>query len=249
MSGNELLAGPKRTDQGLRGKIEPVLKPANKSTLHKDIMEQMIQAIKDKLWAPGSKLPGEQSLAATFGVSRNCMREVLKALEHSGVVEARPGHGTFLSRNADKIVDGADVATAIFEDSSYNDLMEVRRLLEGQAAYSAAERATPEDIEKLENILKGEERGETLDIIHDRFHEAVVELSGNRLLGKLLESLRGEIQAQRQFHYAVLPDQDRLEHWKVLEAIKTGDPGKAWKAMLHHVDYFWRKAPQAKSGR
>lgn len=224
-----------------------MLKPANKSTLHKDIMEQMIKAIKDKLWEPGTKLPGEQSLAATFGVSRNCIREVLKALEHAGVIEAKPGHGTFLSRNAGKIVAGADLATAIFENSSYNDLMEVRRLLEGQAAYSAAERATSEDIEKLEEILRGEDRGESLDSIHDRFHDAVVEISGNRLLGKLLESLRNEIQAQRQFHYAVLPDQDRLEHWIVLEAIKSRDPGKAWKAMLHHVDYFWRKAPNTKA--
>jgi len=223
-----------------------VLKPANKSTLHKDIMAQMIQAIQDKLWAPGSKLPGEQTLAATFGVSRNCMREVLKALEHGGVVEAKPGHGTFLSANADKIADGTGVATALFEDSSYSDLMQIRRLLEGQAAYSAAERATPEDLEKLEKILKGEE-GESLDSIHERFHEAVVDISGNRLLKKMLESLRNEIREQRQFHYKVLTDEDKLEHWKVLEAIKSRDSGKAWKAMLKHVDYFWKKPGQVKN--
>lgn len=224
-----------------------MLKPANKSTLHKDIMAQMIQAIQDRLWAPGSKLPGEQALAATFGVSRNCMREVLKALEHSGVVEARPGHGTFLSPNADKIASGTDLAAELFENSSYNDLMEVRRLLEGQAAYSAAERATSTDLEMLENILNGEERGESLDTIHNRFHEAVVEISRNRLLGKLLESLRNEIQDQRQFHFSILPDEDRREHWKVLEAIKSRDPGKAWKAMLKHVDYFWKKPGQGKN--
>ena len=223
-----------------------MLKPANKSTLHKDIMDQMIKAIQDKLWAPGSKLPGEQALAATFGVSRNCMREVLKALEHAGVVEAKPGHGTFLSANADKSANGATVATALCEDSSYSDLMQIRRLLEGQAAYSAAERATPEDLEKLERILKGEE-GESLDEIHDRFHETVVDISGNRLLKKMLESLRNEIREQRQFHYKVLTDEDRLEHWKVLEAIKSRDSGKAWKAMLKHVDYFWKKPGQVKN--
>ena len=223
-----------------------MLKPANKSTLHKDIMDQMIKAIQDKLWAPGSKLPGEQALAATFGVSRNCMREVLKALEHAGVVEAKPGHGTFLSANADKIANGATVATALFEDSSYSDLMQIRRLLEGQAAYSAAERATPEDLEKLERILKGEE-GESLDEIHEQFHETVVDISGNRLLQKMLESLRNEIREQRQFHYKVLTDEDRLEHWKVLEAIKSRDSGKAWKAMLKHVDYFWKKPGQVKN--
>jgi GntR family transcriptional repressor for pyruvate dehydrogenase complex len=223
-----------------------MLKPANKSTLHKDIMDQMIKAIQDKLWAPGSKLPGEQALAATFGVSRNCMREVLKALEHAGVVEAKPGHGTFLSANANKIANGATVATALFEDSSYSDLMQIRRLLEGQAAYSAAERATPEDLEKLERILKGEE-GESLDEIHEQFHETVVDISGNRLLKKMLESLRNEIREQRQFHYKVLTDEDRLEHWKVLEAIKSRDSGKAWKAMLKHVDYFWKKPGQVKN--
>lgn len=223
-----------------------MLKPANKSTLHKDIMDQMVKAIQDRLWEPGSKLPGEQALAATFGVSRNCMREVLKALEHAGVVEAKPGHGTFLCANADKIADGTGVASALFEASSYSDLMQIRRLLEGQAAYSAAERATPDDLEKLERILKGEE-GESLDEIHDRFHETVVDISGNRLLKKMLESLRNEIREQRQFHYKVLTDEDRLEHWKVLEAIKTRDSGKAWKAMLKHVDYFWKKPGQVKN--
>ena len=223
-----------------------MLKPANKSTLHKDIMDQMIQAIQEKLWEPGSRLPGEQALASTFGVSRNCMREVLKALEHAGVVEAKPGHGTFLSPNADRITSGTTVATALFENSDYNDLMEVRRLLEGQAAYSAAERATPKDLENLEKILRGEE-GESLDSIHDRFHDAVVEISGNRLLKKMLESVRNEIKEQRQFHFRVLSDEDRLEHWKVLEAIKSRDSGKAWKAMLKHVDFFWKKPGQAKN--
>ncbi len=223
-----------------------MLKPANKSTLHKDIMDQMIKAIQDKLWTPGSRLPGEQALAATFGVSRNCMREVLKALEHAGVVEAKPGHGTFLSANADRIANGTGVAAALFEDSSYSDLMQIRRLLEGQAAYSAAERATPADLEKLERILNGEDGG-SLDEIHDRFHETVVDISGNRLLKKMLESLRNEIKEQRQFHYKVLTDEDRLEHWKVLEAIKSRDSGKAWKAMLKHVDYFWKKPGQVKT--
>jgi GntR family transcriptional regulator, transcriptional repressor for pyruvate dehydrogenase complex len=227
-------------------RIEPVLKPANKFTLHKDIMAQMIQAIQDKLWIPGSKLPGEQALATTFGVSRNCIREVLKALEYAGVLEAMPGHGTFLSANADKITTGTSAATALFEDSSYSDLMQIRRVLEGQAAYSAAERATPEDLEKLERILKGGE-GESLDTIHDRFHEAVIDISGNRLLKRMLESLRKEIREQRQFHYKVLTDEDRLEHWNVLEAIKSQDPGKAWKAMLKHVDYFWKKPSQVKN--
>lgn len=218
-----------------------MLKHANRSTLHDDVMLQMIQAIKNNHWPPGSKLPGEQALAATFGVSRTSIREVLKALAYSGVLEARPGQGTFLSKNAERILNGTELASTIFSDSSYKDLMEIRRLLEGQAAYWATERATPEDIEKLESILNGEERGESLNDIHDRFHDALIELSGNKLLVKLSGFLRSEVSSQRELHYTLLPDEDRREHWKVLESIKSGVPAKAQKAMIQHVNFFWKK--------
>ena len=208
-------------------------------------MAQMINAIKENHWAPGGRLPGEQALAATFGVSRTCIREVLKALAHSGVLEAHPGQGTFLSENADRILNGTQLAVTMFSDSSYTELMEIRQLLEGQAAYWAAQRATPEDLDRLEYILKGEERGESLNDIHDAFHNAIVEISGNKLLFKLLDSLRGEILAQRKFHYSILPDEDRREHWKVLEAMRTKSAQKAWEAMIHHVNYFWKKRYEA----
>jgi GntR family transcriptional repressor for pyruvate dehydrogenase complex len=222
-----------------------VLKHANRSTLHDDVMAQMIAAIKENHWTPGSRIPGEQSLAATFGVSRTCIREVLKALAHSGVLEAHPGQGTFLSENADRILNGTQLAVTMFSDSSYTELMEIRQLLEGQAAYWATQRATPADLDRLEYILRGEERGESLNDIHDAFHNAIVEISGNRLLVKLLDSLRGEIWAQRKFHYSILPDEDRREHWKVLEAMRSKSPQKAWEAMIHHVNYFWKKQYEA----
>lgn len=217
------------------------LKRANRSTLHDDVMAQMIEAIKSNHWAPGSRLPGEKALAKTFAVSRACIREVLKALAYSGVLQAHPGQGTFLSENADKILNGTHVAAQIFSDSSYADLMEVRQLLESQAAYWAALRGKPEDFDLLERILQGEERGESLDDIHDAFHNAIVEISGNKVLVKLLDSLRAEIWAQREFHYSILPDEDKREHWKVLEAMRSKSPHEARKAMISHVNFFWRK--------
>ena len=204
-------------------------------------MEQMINAIKEGQWAPGSMLPGEKTLAETFGVSRACIREVLKALAHAGVLEARPGQGTFLSTSADKVLNGTQFSQAMFSEFSYTELVEVRRLLEGQAAYWAAERATPESIEKLESILKGDEAGGSIAEIHDRFHTALVEMSGNRLLVKLHNSLRSEIIAQREFHYSVLSDADPKQHWEIFEAVKSRSPDKAWKAMLKHVDFYWKK--------
>lgn len=218
-----------------------MLKQANRYTLHDDIMEQMITAIKENHWAPGSKLPAEQSLAATFGVSRSCIREVLKALAHSGVLEARPGQGTFLSPSADRILNGSQLAKAMFSEYTYTELIEIRRLLEGQAAFWAASRATPEDLARLEETLRGGEKGDTIDTIHEKFHSAVVELSGNRILVKLLHSLRGEILTQREFHKVVLPAEDRQQHWAIYEAIHERDPQKARRLMLKHVDFYWKK--------
>jgi GntR family transcriptional repressor for pyruvate dehydrogenase complex len=219
-----------------------VLKHANRSTLYDDIMFQMVNAIRDGHWASGSRLPGEQLLAGTFGVSRACIREVLKALTYTGVLEAHPGHGTFVSKNASKILNGTQLMEGMLSDSfSYSELMEIRRLLEGQAAYWAAERSDAEDIERLEHILRGEERGEPLYDIHDAFHNAIIDMAGNRMLVKLLSFLRVDIWTQRKFHSGILPDGDRREHWNVLNAIKTGSPAKARKAMLQHVDFFWKK--------
>jgi GntR family transcriptional repressor for pyruvate dehydrogenase complex len=218
-----------------------VLRHAKKSTLYDDVMIQMVEAIKENHWSPGSKLPGEKTLAATFGVSRASVREVLKALAYTGVLEARPGQGTFLSINANQILSGMQLATTMLSGSSYTELMQIRQLLEGQAAYWATENATPEDIKRLEYILKGEERGESLFDIHDKFHIAIVEMSNNHLLIKLLNFLRDEIWQQREVHYSILPDMDRREHWKVLDAIKSGSPAKARRAMTQHVNFFWKK--------
>lgn len=218
-----------------------MLKRANKSTLHGDIMQQMITAIKEKQWAPGSKLPSEIKLAETFGVSRTSIREVLKALAHSGILESHSGKGTFLSPSAEKILNGTKLTEAMFSEFSYTELIEVRRLLEGQAVYWATERATPEGIEHLEDILKGSERGETSYEVHDKFHTEIVRLSGNRLLIKLVESLREEIVAQREFHYSILPETDRQQQWQILEAIKSGSPEKAWEIMMKHINFFWEK--------
>ena len=71
-------------------------KPISRVNLHSEVMQQITAAIQSGQWKPGSKLPGEIALAEMFQVSRTCIREVLKALAYSGVVESRSGVGTFV---------------------------------------------------------------------------------------------------------------------------------------------------------
>lgn len=216
-----------------------MLKPVNRTTLHREVMQQMTAAIREGQWEVGSKLPGEMALAEIFQVSRTCIREVLKALAYSGVVESRSGVGTFLLEmpHEDLGLNVVDMLTT----SSYTELLEMRKLLEGQAAYWASERATPEDLDRLGKVLAGEGE-ETLNQIHYNFHTCIVALSKNSILIHMVTELLAEFKKLRDLNFTILPDADRLEHWQVFEAIQNGPPARARKLMSQHVDFVWKKS-------
>ncbi|MDD2206898.1 MAG: FadR/GntR family transcriptional regulator [Aminobacterium sp.] len=214
-----------------------MFKPASKSTLHENVLNQIIEAIKKGVWEPGMKLPGEQSLAKTFGVSRNCIREVLKALELSGIVEAHPGDGTYLSLNALRNIANMEFVANLFEESTLKELVEARSLLEGQIAYWAAERATSEEIEKLEKLLLENEKNPDADI-HNKFHNILAEMAGNRFILRLLESIRNELATQRLIFKNFSPEalkQHRKENMEICQAIKNRDSEKAREIIHRHV--------------
>lgn len=216
-----------------------MFKPASKSTLHESVLNQIIDAIKKNIWEPGMKLPGEQALAKTFGVSRNCIREVLKALELSGIVEARPGDGTYLSINALRNITNTEFVASLFEESTLKELVEARQLLEGQIAYWAAQRATEQQIQKMEELLLKDEEHPDVDI-HDKFHNVLAEMAGNRFLLRLLESIRNELATQRLI-FKTSPVENlaafKKENWEICQAIKERNPEKAKKIMYQHLSH------------
>ncbi len=217
-----------------------LFKPIARVNLHSEVMQQITAAIQSGRWKPGSKLPGEIALAEMFHVSRTCIREVLKALAYSGVVESRSGVGTFLKETPSG---GPAAVMDLLSSTDYAEVLEMRKLLEGQAAYWATERATAEEIAELEDILRREDA--SLKEIHTAFHNRVTLLSKNPILIHILTEFEEQFKKHRELNFVILPDADRLEHWKVMEAIKSGSPAKARKAMHQHIDYIWKKFPNA----
>lgn len=216
-----------------------MLKPVTRSTLFESVLKKMLSAIKKGYWVPGKKMPGEMALAAKFEVSRNCIREVMKALAFFGIVEARPGQGTYLSENAIRNIHNTELLRLISGRSSIIELMEVRLLIEAQAAYWAAERATEKDIFRLGEILSEEtDLPEPNVDIHAKFHDEIVKLSGNNLLIQLYNSIRTEISVQRK-RYKKFPLENlrefAKEHEKILLLIEQRDPVKARHLMQEHI--------------
>ena len=104
-------------------------KPISRVNLHSEVMQQITAAIQSGQWKPGSKLPGEIALAEMFQVSRTCIREVLKALAYSGVVESRSGVGTFVKEIPSE---APSPAVDLLSSTDYTQILEMRKLLEGQ---------------------------------------------------------------------------------------------------------------------
>ncbi|MFP4482652.1 MAG: FadR/GntR family transcriptional regulator [Thermovirgaceae bacterium] len=216
-----------------------MLKPVERSTLYESVLKQMLSAIKKGYWKPGDKVPGEMALADRFGVSRNCIREVMKALNFFGIITARPGQGTFLSERALRNIRNTELLRLISGQSSLIELMEVRLLIEAQAAYWAAERATEEDIASLQSILDEEDALKEPDVdIHAKFHDTLVSISGNNLLIHLYNSIRSEIAIQRK-KYEKWPSGElrafARQHRDILERIKSKNPPGARDLMQEHI--------------
>lgn len=216
-----------------------MLKPIGRLTLFDSIVKQMISLIREGKWEQGSLIPCESALAKQLGVSRNCVREVMKTLYFSGVVEPKPGKGTFLSENAIRNLKNIEIFKRISTTTSLKELMEIRLLIETQAAYWAAEKRSDEDILELKSILQDNHNFVKPDIdIHAKFHDKIVEISANQLLIQIYNLIREEIAIQRK-EYKNWPIKKLLkfaeQHECILSSIDKGRPGRARDLMQKHI--------------
>ena len=219
-----------------------MIKPASRSTLHDNILAQLVKAIKAGQWRPGDKIPGEQELAKQFQVSRNCIREVLKALSLSGVLEAFSCQGTFLTKDAMTKIEGHGLASTLMGDVSLSELKEVRLFLEGQMAYLAAKRADEAGLEILRKSLRSRNPEENYIDSDFRFHKALGALAGNTLLTHILNSIQNRLDELRS-NYSKIPvdvvrDFDE-EHAAIYDLVKEHKAEEAREAMLEHIDDAW----------
>lgn len=122
-----------------------MIQKINRLSLVEQVAEQMEQLIEQGQWKVGEKLPPEMELMDKFGVSRNTLREAIRALVHAGLLETKQGSGTLVRSTS---VLGAALKRHV-KKSTMMETLEVRFALEKQAAKMAAERRTEGDLAKL----------------------------------------------------------------------------------------------------
>ncbi len=193
---------------------------------------------------PGDRLPTEQHLSTTLGVSRNVVREAIARLRADGIVELRQGVGAFVIRPEQHGT--LRIEAASLEDvEAIRSLFELRAILEIEAAAQAAVRATPEQLvrigDSLEQMRGAEKWGEGGVDADLAFHREVARATNNTYIATfvtfLAEQMRETIQATRTAHdLESVVEITIAEHAAILEAIASGDPGRARAAMRAHIN-------------
>jgi DNA-binding FadR family transcriptional regulator len=197
-------------------------------------------------WAVGSKIPGEHRLAEELGVSRGTVREALRALSTTGLLEPRVGDGTYV-RATNEIT---GVLVRDDPSAALTTVLDARAGLEAACARLAAVHHTPDDLAALDTALAdraaARARGDRAAYVSAdvAFHRAVVAAGRNPLLLRLYDAV-AEVLDQSIDDTAALPEDPRVgdSHDALLDAIRTGRPDRAAATAYGLIDAVKATAP------
>lgn len=191
---------------------------------------------------PGDKLPREGDLADSLGLSRNSLREAVRALSLINILDVRQGDGTYVtSLSPDLLLDSLTFVVDFHRDDSVLEFLRVRRILEPAAASMAALAADPAQLAELHAVLQRPSPGAAAEemLAHDiEFHRLIASASGNSVLASLLEALSGPTNRARIWRgrtQSGAQERTLREHQAIYDAIAGGLPDVAHAAMVMHV--------------
>ena len=217
--------------------------PLHQKRIYEEITHRLQSLVETGDLKPGDRLPPERQLASLFGVSRNSVREAIKSLEQKGVLESRPGAGTFITAGSE-----ADLARQfgeIFAQERHRlgDIFELRLLLEPQIAHLAAQRISARTLQELHGIMAAYDQalrdGRPVYEIDQSFHDAIAAATGNTSIVRLMEEMHDMLSESRD-EALQSPARSRTSleaHMKILEALRRRDPQGARAAMTEHLEH------------
>ena len=170
------------------------LKPVSRTTLSEQVAMQLAAELEAKRWNPGEKLPSEADLCKVFNVGRSTLREALKSLSFIGMIRMRAGGGSYVAEQRSKYLDGSRLLakSVLTTDKIVDDFCEVRLLIEAEIAGLCAQRATEEDLRKLEGIVHEmktliDQDGKGFSDLDLRFHMAIAAKRSRRSAHRMFQ--------------------------------------------------------------
>lgn len=217
------------------------------------VAEKLLETILERGLKPGDKLPSERELGEQFQVSRTVIREATRALVAKGIIDVRSGTGLTVTAVDSDAVSSTMNLYLRGGDVPYEQVHEVRSVLEIEVAGAAAERATDGGIAELGAIHKrllarhdvGDGEGFSVADVH--FHRQLAEMTGNELfvvlldaIGNVLLDIRRTLSANEDRAIARENQAGAVKgHKQILDAVADRDAAEARVAMRDHLVYVY----------
>ncbi|MGG2463358.1 FadR/GntR family transcriptional regulator [Streptomyces sp. RGM 3693] len=209
------------------------------------VTDEAIEKIKGMIVSgalrPGDRLPKESELAAELGLSRNSLREAVRALSLIRILDVRQGDGTYVtSLDPQLLLEAMSFVVDFHRDDTVLEFLAVRRILEPAATGMAAGRLPSAELDALQAQLDALGPAPSVEdlVAGDlEFHRRIVAASGNSVLCSLLDGLSGPTTRARIWRGLTQKDavaRTLTEHRAILGALRDGDAeaARAW-ATVH----------------
>jgi len=213
------------------------------------LVERVIDYLRDHVASeqlrPGAKLPSETTISAMLGVSRPVVREAMRALAATGLVEMAVGKRATIVSVDGEMISRVIKNAVLIGQAEARDILEMRRGIEIAMVALAAERRTDADAAELQSIvaemaehLGNAERYSSLDL---KLHMTLARATANPLYPLLIEAFRQLIEASMLAgieRWSATPELKRVQdlHEDIVREVVAGDPAAAAAAMAQHFD-------------
>ncbi|MFI0941965.1 FadR/GntR family transcriptional regulator [Streptomyces sp. NPDC021020] len=210
------------------------------------VTDEAIEKIKEMIVSgalrPGDRLPKESELAAELGLSRNSLREAVRALSLIRILDVRQGDGTYVtSLDPQLLLEALSFVVDFHRDDTVLEFLAVRRILEPAATAMAAISIPEDELDALQgklDALGAQPSVEELVASDLEFHRGIVAASGNSVLCSLLDGLSGPTTRARVWRGLTQEDavsRTLLEHQAILGALRDRDAEAARSWATVHI--------------
>lgn len=212
-----------------------------------ELTRKMLDYLLSGEFKAGQRIPSERQLAEALGVGRSAVRETVKSLSLLGLIEQRPGDGTYLTKSNSDLLPRVIEWGLLLGERRVHELIEIRHHLEIILAGLAAERRTQDQLQRMQTLI-----AEMTDAGDDypryveadiAFHLDIAAASGNAGLAGILESVQSllRVWATRVISAAKETKTSLAMHIAILEAIEKQDADGTRAAMTAHMDRTGRR--------
>jgi GntR family transcriptional regulator, transcriptional repressor for pyruvate dehydrogenase complex len=220
-------------------------RPLEKGSVVRLVLERIKEAMLSKELRRGDYLPSETELTRSLGVGKTSVREAIKMLEAMGIVEVRQGHGTIIREQASDESLGPLVFQLILEQATNENLLELRRLFEPAYTLLAMEKATDEDVLRLQAQVAGFEQriGAGTQTSDDdlAFHRIVLECTRNPFVIQIGTTIHQLFKSSISRSMRTIADVALRDHKAILAAFAARDP-EALRAAVFRSFEGWKRS-------